>query len=826
MRCGIDLGTTNSCIVVVEERDHRVIGDGQGNETFPSVVHVSRDGTVTVGHAAKNRMGEAAGPIATIKRKMGSTETVILGGRKHTPVEVSTMILRHLKDTAERACGRTIDRAVVTVPAYFNHSQRQHTDDAVRHAGFKEVVTLLEPVAAALAYSLGSDRPSLRVFVFDLGGGTFDATVLEKDMHGGLNVLSFGGDPHLGGDDVDARLAQLILARLQRRGFRLDLDLNRPEDYSRFQRLKFYAEIAKKALSRQPAAEIVRQGLFEDREGVTVDLEETITRQDLEGCCRDLIERSVHASLATLQKEHAAIAIDSIDEIIMVGGMSFMPLVQTMVAEAFGRTPKLVDPDLIVAKGAAAKAAEMFPDREETVSGLALELRFDRCTDQSRTRISGVFDRPLRGYSVFLTRGRDEKFETIDGKDRFAFDVALVPGTENVFGLSVEDECESRVIEREIRIVHNPSVAPVLASPGSVVTKPIKVWTVGGPHILFQENTALPHTTSDHFETADQSGRIIAPILEGDQEVARLEIHDIPQSQRIGTTVTITITIRADYRIEASAKVHELDREVKIDFEIKPVDVSGITSDYVRQQLRDLDGRADQAVRDCPSPDSVKVFRLQFALAKDLIESELGEAEPKRAKLKEKLTEMASLIQRLPARERGIDLKPTLEQFGTRLSEVLSFAVEHGHSRLGEVEPRLDELRRQAREAWENRDAIAWRRVNRQIDDIQGMLAPELSPMDKALAWSAGILMQIVPELEQAARGRYSVEIAGIKERAAKVFYMVQNHLADPNQGVAEIARLYQEQVLPLQGKLGLTAREAPVAASPAAVGEGYLTKR
>jgi molecular chaperone DnaK len=302
-RCGIDLGTTNSCIVVVEESGNRVIADKQGNKTFPSVVYMGSDNKPVVGYSARNRLGERPAPVATIKRRLGSTETVVLGGKDHTAPKVSAIILSFLKSLAEESTGTTVDRAVVTVPAYFNHIQRQHTDEAAREAGFQEVVTLLEPVAAALAYSLESERDQLRVFVYDLGGGTFDATVLEKDPHGGLTVLSFGGDPYLGGDDIDARLAKMILDRLIAQGFTLQLDLKQPEDFSRYQRLKFYSENAKKALTDAAEVQLARQGLFEDQDGVTVDLDMTITRAELEDCCRDLVQRTIDVSLATLSKD-------------------------------------------------------------------------------------------------------------------------------------------------------------------------------------------------------------------------------------------------------------------------------------------------------------------------------------------------------------------------------------------------------------------------------------------------------------------------------------------------------------------------------------------
>ncbi len=615
--CGIDLGTTNSCIFVVEAEGSRLIADEQGNSIFPSAVYISRNGTRSVGVAARNRMGEQPAPVVAIKRKMGSTETVTLGGREWTPVEVSAAVLSFLKELAESRIGAAIDRAVVTVPAYFNHIQRQQTDEAGKAAGFREVVTLLEPVAAALAYSLSSEQETLRVFVYDLGGGTFDATLLEKDLHGGISVLAFGGDPFLGGEDVDARLARVLLQKLTR--YRLDLDLERPEDASRFQRLKFYAELAKKELSEREEASLVRQGLFEDQEGDTVDLDLTVTRRELEKCAEDLVQRSIDESLATLEK--AGVPLSSIDEVILVGGMSRMPLVQRRVAEAFQRQPRLVDPDLIVARGAALKAAEVFGEQAVAGSGLRVELHFDRNTDQDRVRIGGRLDRPLTGHTVYLLGGLDELSLTIEGMDRFSFEnVSLVPDSENVFTLSIEDAQETLVLEHEVHIVHSASARRVLRSPGSVVTKPIAVWTVDGREVLLPENTALPHSVSHTFETADQSGRIVVPIWEGNHEVTRMEIEEIPRDLRIGTHVVVSVQIHSDYRIEAVARVPEIDRSVQIDFRIEPVDTSKITPDFVRRELAALEQEARAAEAECSGETARELFRVRWAALREQIE--------------------------------------------------------------------------------------------------------------------------------------------------------------------------------------------------------------
>jgi len=824
MRCGIDLGTTNSCIVVVGESGNTVIADENGNETFPSVVYLGREGQPVVGLTAKNRMGEHPAPVATIKRKMGSTETVMLGGKARSPVEISAVILGFLKRLAEKQSGRIIDRAVVTVPAYFDHIQRQHTDQAAREAGFREVVTLLEPVAAALAYSLESEREKLRIFVYDLGGGTFDATVLEKDPYGGLTVLSFGGDPYLGGDDIDARLAKLMLDRLKAQGYSLDLDPRRPEDFSRLQRLKFFAELAKKALTGSLTTQVVRQGLFDDRDGTTVDLDMEITRIDLEECCRDLIERTIEASLATLRKPGNEIALESIDEVIMVGGMSRMPLVQRLLGEATGHVPRVVNPDLIVGLGAAVKAAEVFAEQEVAASGLRLELRYDRRTDQPTGRIAGSFDRAVHDYTVFLLSRNDEMFQTVDGSDHFCFDsVILAPDSENVFTLSVEDSSERPVLQRQIRIVQDSKVSPVLVSPGSVVTKSIAIGVLDGLHVLFPENTALPHTSTHQFETADQSGRIVAPILEGDREVERLEIRDIPTTLPTGTPVMVTVSIFADYHIEAHAAIPQLKREVKIEFQIKPVDTSRITPEFVTARLAELEAKARRAVEQCPSPDAVASFEFRASTIKDEIEMELREIEPKAAKLQEKLAALELQIHRLPAPVPQTDLRPTYEEFNERLAAIMTAAIESQHSRLAEMSPQIEQLRTMARNAWHARDPLAWRRVNDQLSSAASILQPEISPRERTCGMAAWVVTDQVPEMREKAAGRFEKEIAIIENAATRVFHLTQNGSMDPASGASELIDLYHQQVVPLRKRLGLQAEEQPAVASAPTAGEGIL---
>jgi actin-like ATPase involved in cell morphogenesis len=804
--CGIDLGTTNSCVHVVSDGSPKLIRDAQGNVTVPSVVYRSRDGKTIVGYSAKNRMGEMNGPVVAIKRKMGSDETVALSGEAKTPVEISAIILRHLKEMAEKAEGETVDRAVVTVPAYFAHIQRQQTDDAARAAGFVEVTTLLEPVAAALAYSLESPRETLRVFVYDLGGGTFDATVLEKDAEGGLNVLSFGGDPYLGGDNFDSRLVKQIVAKLTAKGYKLELDLSRAEDYSRYQRLKFFAETAKIGLTDAESVMLVHQGLFKDQDGELIDLDLTITREEFEGCTTDLVQQSIDESIRTLRKKQIDPA--SIDDVIMVGGMSSMPLVQQRLKEAFGKEPKLVDPALIVSKGAAIKAAQLYPERKRGEGGLTVDLRYDRQTAKRSARVLGVLNRSMVSGSAYLLGENEERSADLAGKDRFAFDnIPLRENRTNSFTISIEDAAGAAIFGEEIRITHDPSVTTVLVSPGSVVTKGIGVRTLDGPQVLFAENTILPNYAVLSLATADQGGVIRLPIIEGEQEVQRLTIQDIPRDLPVGAEVRIEVSIEADYHIKAQASVPSIQREVAIAFRIEPFVTSSLTTEYIRNRLAELNAAAGKAASECPRFSEVEIFRVRLKGHVADIEMELTEHEPNRLKIREKLVAIESLIHDISLREEEVSMPgATFEQFTQRLTELETGAIEIGHSKLAETRPKIEQLRREAAEAWKTRDRIAWIRANKQIASIASALMPERPPEEWAELIAGFIVVVQLPEV-QAISGP-STEIGAIEREANLIFSAMKTGSVPAEVAVQRLRHLYINRVDPLRKKYGLETVE------------------
>lgn len=348
---GIDLGTTNSCVAVVEGGKPTVIPNSEGNRTTPSVVGFTPEWERLVGNTAKRQA--ALHPeltVSSIKRKMGSGETVRLGRRDFHPQEISAMILSRLKQDAESFLGQPVTQAVITVPAYFNDAQRQATRDAGTIAGLDVCRIINEPTAAALAYGLDSAGEQ-RILVYDLGGGTFDVSVIHID-HGVIQVLATCGDNHLGGDDFDARIAEHLVSQ-----FRKGTGINLKKDPAAMLRILQAAEQAKVQLSASQLAEI-RLPFLSVNHGEPVHLETTLTRAEFDSMTADLVERTAMPVQAALRD--AGLQPSQLSRVLLVGGSTRIPSIQQKVRDLTGLEPsKTLNPDECVALGAAAQGAKL-----------------------------------------------------------------------------------------------------------------------------------------------------------------------------------------------------------------------------------------------------------------------------------------------------------------------------------------------------------------------------------------------------------------------------------------------------------------------------------
>jgi molecular chaperone DnaK len=364
---GIDLGTTNSVVAVMEGGDPVVIPNSEGGRTTPSVVAFTKDGERLVGQVAKRqaitnpqntifsikrfmgrRMGEVKTEMAEVPYKVVSNQNdlvaVEIGDKRYTPPEISAMILQKMRQTAEDYLGHPVKKAVVTVPAYFNDSQRQATKDAGKIAGLEVLRIINEPTAAALAYGLERKKEE-RIAVFDLGGGTYDISVLEL-AEGVFEVKATNGDTHLGGDDFDQRVIEWLVGE-----FKKDQGIDLSSDPMALQRLKEAAEKAKMELSSRPQTDINLPFITADQSGPK-HLNLSLTRAKFEQLVDDLFQRTMPPMEKALAD--AGLKPSEIDEVILVGGSTRIPKVQDIVKEFFGKDPhKGVNPDEVVAIGAA-----------------------------------------------------------------------------------------------------------------------------------------------------------------------------------------------------------------------------------------------------------------------------------------------------------------------------------------------------------------------------------------------------------------------------------------------------------------------------------------
>ncbi len=341
---GIDLGTTNSCVSVLEGGEAKVIANKEGNRTTPSVV-AFKNGEIIVGDAAKRQMVTNPDTVYSVKRFMGTDKKISANGKEYTPQEISAMILGNLRDSAESYLGEKVTKAVITVPAYFDDSQRQATKDAGKIAGLEVERIINEPTAAALAYGLDKQDDAHTILVYDLGGGTFDVSIMELG-DGVFEVLSTSGNNKLGGDDFDERIIDYLVEEFKKEN---GIDLSK--DKMAMQRLKDAAEKAKKDLSGVTTTQISLPFISQGEAG-PLHLELSLSRAKFEDLIRDLIESTMEPVRKALKD--AKMTAKDINKVIFVGGSTRIPMVQELIKKELGQEPsKGVNPDEVVSMGAA-----------------------------------------------------------------------------------------------------------------------------------------------------------------------------------------------------------------------------------------------------------------------------------------------------------------------------------------------------------------------------------------------------------------------------------------------------------------------------------------
>ena len=416
---GIDLGTTNSCVAVMEGGQPVVIANAEGSRTTPSVVAFTKDGERLVGQVAKRQaVTNPDRTVISIKREMGTSYKVNIDGKSYTPQDISAMVLSKMKETAESYLGEKVTEAVITVPAYFNDSQRQATKDAGRIAGLDVKRIINEPTAASLAYGLDKEE-NQKILVYDLGGGTFDVSILDIG-DGVFEVLSTNGNTRLGGDDFDQRIIDYVAEQ-----FRKEYGIDLKQDKIAAQRLKEAAEKAKIELSGTTTANINLPFITADATGPK-HLDVTLTRAKFEELTADLVEATIEPMRKALKD--AGLTVDQVNKVILVGGSTRIPAVQEAVKRITGKEPfKGINPDECVAIGAAIQGGVLAGDVKDVllldVTPLSLGLEteghiFTRLIDRNTTI-------PTSKSQVFSTAADGQttvEINVLQGERQMAYD--------------------------------------------------------------------------------------------------------------------------------------------------------------------------------------------------------------------------------------------------------------------------------------------------------------------------------------------------------------------------------------------------------------------
>jgi hypothetical protein len=783
------------------EKKVEIITDDLDRKTTPSVVTEDSEGNIIVGHVAKQRAGLKPKPIFFIKRSMGTANTQKLLGKDCTPVDISSEILKYLKEMAEQKLKAPVTKAVICVPAYFGLLLQNDTQKAAELAGLEipEGGILLEPIAAAMAYGLEDKRKDLNIFCFDFGGGTFDATILCKENGQFIEEdLAFGGDPYLGGYDFDKLLANYILNKLRKKGkgYKLNLDFNNEEDDARYQILLMIAEKYKHLLSDYPEVSVREESTrtFNDQAGNPVNIDMTLTIQEFnalimgesdkdieEEIQKDLndqelenIEKKIQNRPASVRKtmylsqivlKKAKLFPEEIDQVIMVGGSSYIPLVQQELENLFGRKPKLVDPDSTIAKGAALRAATFI---SKGIPGLQFT-RLPEKTSLAKVNIIGQLDTDIIGVELSKvklqlsrTDGAYEAKISPDSKGNFIFNNVELIEEDNVesdFILTITDDSNKELLSYNFSIAYGPESIGNNGLEPLVITQSIRIDTVDGKKTLFPAGKRLPFTEDVHgLETSDQSGILRIPFFEGHQFIGEIKVEGLNTSLPVGTPIELRVNIYKDQTLTGWANVpadNKKEGNVITTLFIPPIP----SIEKMDNNFEDLKDSFDESIRQVPDINIKLKYKDTGEAHIENIKNEFDNKPAVKEKIYGMLQELEDMIKDI---KDEVILKPSLEEFNIKVEKAYKKDSENKFAK------EIPAIQEQGNKAFIKKNKILWQEVNENLDKILAQLGDEggggfwemwnnLSKEQKTMFFEIEMkkwLIEDIRELSKEAQGR------------------------------------------------------------------------
>jgi molecular chaperone DnaK len=722
---GIDLGTTNSEIALLDpsERDLIVYADRFGRKTIPSAVAWDpKKNELVVGRAARNRRGMEPGPVESIKRKMGRDAKVELGPRAMSPEEVSAAILGELRarmreDLQEKTSAEVrVDRAVITVPAYFDAPQVEATRRAGELAGLEVLGILQEPTAAAIYHTWKRQLGDGCFLVYDLGGGTFDVSIL-RCLAGEYQVLAIDGDNYLGGDDLDRRFAEHLRGVLKKRGYALELDVARDkDDQTRFLRLVHLAQEIKESLSTNDVVHESKQNLLTDTNGESVDFEADIGRAEWDGAVKDLVESTIACCLRALtqSRETAGVGLEDIDHVVLVGGSTRVPLVIERVTrepceKSKSKAPLQDEVDTCVALGAAVHAAQL--------GGLSIGDGGAKVTIKSPlvgrgASLKMVIDVDAApGASAIAIRSEgsviaEASFGATPAKN-LRLEVPLGEAAENPIELVLGSATLPLAIYRgDVR-----PRASALSQP-SVIAKDISLEVLRAGKrerkVLLARGTGLPAQAVHTFFTGDRSGAVVLRLLQNRLPIKTLML---PVDKELPTGTPVELTLRCDEAMRLEARAVVAGQELWAN--VEPAPARSLNIDEVEVLL----ARAEAAATDLWGHEGA-YYRRELEPLVTGIREVVGTDPDKLAALCARLEQ---LLEHFGGDVEG--LSPPMHRFESVLDALRRVAYRAEGGLLGMTtaawEERIVDLQTRGLAAWEEADAGAWRRVYNEAQALQ-----------------------------------------------------------------------------------------------------------